>query len=384
MEVRLQKVIAASGLASRRKAEEWIAQGRVTINGKIVRELGTRIDPERDHVKVDGRHLKAVEPYAYLLLNKPKGIVSTLNDPEGRPTIDHLLHGVTLRMFPVGRLDFDTEGLMLLTNHGELAQALLHPRYHVAKVYLAKVKGVLADEEINRLAHGVELEDGMTAPAVVKKVRKAEENSWLEVTIYEGRKHQIKRMFEVVGHPVLKLKRIKFGPLALGDLLPGEFRYLTDREANTLRDLVKYRQEQEAAGIPPPQIRPPKPVRRTSAHPARPTARSSGQSASSRPQRTFSRGKPTRSRLQPMSSRGQSKRSAEQPARPGMQPRPLRGQPTRSGKPPIRSAEQSARPGGQPIRSIGKPGRAARPDARFSRPSSGNKGRPARPTRRTR
>jgi 23S rRNA pseudouridine2605 synthase len=241
--IRLQKVIAASGLASRRKAEEWIAQGRVTINGKIVRELGTHVDPERDHVKVDGRHLKSVEPYAYLLLNKPKGIVSTLNDPEGRPTIEHLLRGVTLRLFPVGRLDFDTEGLMLLTNHGELAQALLHPRYHVAKVYLAKVKGVLTDEEIDQLAQGVQLEDGMTAPAIVKKVRKAAENSWLEVTIYEGRKHQIKRMFEVVGHPVLKLKRIKFGPLALGDLLPGEFRYLTDREANKLREMLAKRFE---------------------------------------------------------------------------------------------------------------------------------------------
>lgn len=241
MEVRLQKVIAASGLASRRKAEEWIAQGRVTINGKTVRELGTRVDPERDHVKVDGRHLKGLEPYAYLMLNKPKGVVSSLNDPEGRPTIQHLLHGVSLRVFPVGRLDFDTEGLMLLTNHGELAQALLHPRYHVAKVYLAKAKGVLDDEQIRQLACGIRLDDGMTAPATLKKVRKVEENSWLEVTIFEGRKHQVKRMFEAVGHPVLKLKRIKFGPLSLGDLAPGEFRYLTDREANALRDLMKRR-----------------------------------------------------------------------------------------------------------------------------------------------
>jgi 23S rRNA pseudouridine2605 synthase len=311
MEVRLQKVIAASGLASRRKAEEWIAQGRVTINGKIVRELGTRIDPERDHVKVDGRHLKGVEPYAYLLLNKPKGIVSTLNDPEGRPTIDNLLHGVTLRLFPVGRLDFDTEGLMLLTNHGELAQALLHPRYHVAKVYLAKVKGVLNDEEINQLAQGVKLEDGMTAPAMVKKVRKAEENSWLEVTIYEGRKHQIKRMFEVVGHPVLKLKRIKFGPLVLGDLLPGEFRYLTDREANTLRSIFKYKQEQEAAGIPPRPIRPQKPLRSAPTHPARHSARSAGQ--------------PTR-------SAGKTARPARQPARPPRRPADSSGRPARRGR----------------------------------------------------
>lgn len=269
MEVRLQKVIAASGLASRRKAEEWIAQGRVTINGKIVRELGTRIDPERDHVKVNGRHLKEVEPYTYIVLNKPKGIVSSLNDPEGRPTISHLLHGVTLRVFPVGRLDFDTEGLMLLTNHGELAQALLHPRYHVAKVYLTKVKGMLDDEEIAQLARGVKLDDGMTAPAIVKKVRKAEENSWLEVTIYEGRKHQVKRMFEAVRHPVLKLKRIKFGPLTLGDLPPGEFRYLTDREANTLRTIYKYKQEREAVGIPAQPVRVDKPVRRAPARPSR-------------------------------------------------------------------------------------------------------------------
>ncbi|WP_447986736.1 pseudouridine synthase [Nitrospira sp. Nam74] len=302
MEVRLQKVIAASGLASRRKAEEWIAQGRVTINGKIVRELGTRIDPERDHVKVDGRHIKGVEPYAYLLLNKPKGIVSTLNDPEGRPTIENLLHGVTLRVFPVGRLDFDTEGLMLLTNHGELAQALLHPRYHVAKVYLAKVKGVLNDEEISQLARGVKLEDGMTAPAMVKKVRKAEENSWLEVTIYEGRKHQIKRMFEVVGHPVLKLKRIKFGPLALGDLLPGEFRYLTDREANTLRAIFKYKQEQELEGIQPESVRLQKPVRRSPARSPRQPARSAGQPMRSGWQPTPSPGKPARPARQPAGS----------------------------------------------------------------------------------
>jgi 23S rRNA pseudouridine2605 synthase len=348
MEVRLQKVIAASGLASRRKAEEWIAQGRVTINGKIVRELGTRIDPERDHVKVDGKHIKGIEPYAYLLLNKPKGLVSTLNDPEGRPTIASLLHGVTLRIFPVGRLDFDTEGLMLLTNHGELAQALLHPRYHVSKVYLAKVKGVLNDEEISRLAQGVTLEDGMTAPAMVKKVRKAEENSWLEVTIYEGRKHQIKRMFEVVGHPVLKLKRIKFGPLVLGDLLPGEFRYLTDREANTLRAIFKYKQEQEAAGIPPPPMRPPKAARSVRTHPARPSAGPTGQ---------------------PIRSGRSSMRAGERPTGSA-------GQPTRPPGKPTRSVER-------PARYAGQPGRPDQPPARFPRRPSDSTGRPVRRVRRT-
>jgi 23S rRNA pseudouridine2605 synthase len=241
MEIRLQKLIASTGLASRRKAERMIAEGLVTVNGKVVRELGTKVDPSRDHVKVNGRHLRAVQPYVYLMLNKPKGVVSTLEDPEGRPTVKDLLRGVSVRVFPVGRLDFDSQGLMLLTNHGELAQALLHPRYHVLKTYLIKVKGVLTREEMDQLARGVTLEDGPTGPATVRPVRKAEQNSWLEITIHEGRKHQVKRMLEAVGHPVLKLARVRFGPLSLGDLEPGEFRYLTDREANAIRDLVRSR-----------------------------------------------------------------------------------------------------------------------------------------------
>ncbi|GIW55742.1 MAG: hypothetical protein KatS3mg082_2146 [Nitrospiraceae bacterium] len=171
MEIRLQKLIAGTGLASRRKAERMIAEGLVTVNGKVVRELGTKVDPSRDHVKVNGRHLRAVQPYVYLMLNKPKGVVSTLEDPEGRPTVKDLLRGVSVRVFPVGRLDCDSEGLMLLTNHGELAQALLHPRYHVPKTYLIKVKGVLTREDMDRLARGVTLEgradragDGQAGP----------------------------------------------------------------------------------------------------------------------------------------------------------------------------------------------------------------------------
>ncbi|MGH7163988.1 MAG: pseudouridine synthase [Nitrospiraceae bacterium] len=239
--VRLQKVIADSGLSSRRKAEEMIAAGRVTVNGRVVRELGTKVDPARDHVKVDGRHLKPVPPHVFVMLNKPKGCVSSLSDPAGRPTITDLLSGVRLRVFPVGRLDFDSEGLLLLTNDGALAQALLHPRYHVGKTYAIKVKGVLSEDEIASLERGVVLEDGPTGKAIVKKGGKAEKNSWLELTIFEGRKHQVKRMLEAVGHPVLKLTRVRFGPLALGDLQPGRYRYLTDREANTIRDMVKDR-----------------------------------------------------------------------------------------------------------------------------------------------
>src|SRR2546426_9873903 len=250
MEVRLQKIIAGTGLASRRKAEEWIASGRVTVNGKVVTELGTKVDPDRVHIKVDGKHLSSTQPYVYLLLNKPKNVMSTLDDPGGRPTVKDYLRGISVRVFPVGRLDFDSEGLMLLTNHGDLAQTLLHPRYHVPKTYLIKVKGVLRDDEIKSLERGVELEDGVTSPARVKKVRKAEQNSWLEITIHEGRKHQVKRMLEVVGHPVSKLIRVRFGPLTLRDLAAGEFRYLTDREANAVRDLVRDRTSSETREQP--------------------------------------------------------------------------------------------------------------------------------------
>jgi 23S rRNA pseudouridine2605 synthase len=219
----------------------------------VITELGTKVDPARDHVKVDGKHLSAAQPFVYLVLHKPKNVMSTLDDPGGRPTVKDYLRGVSVRVFPVGRLDFDSEGLMLLTNNGELAQALLHPRYHVPKTYLIKVKGVLLDEEIRRLEQGVKLEDGMTSPAHVKKVRKAEQNSWLELTIREGRKHQVKRMLESVGHPVIKLVRVRMGPLSLDNLEPGEYRFLTDREANALRELVEERMAAVERGALPTQ-----------------------------------------------------------------------------------------------------------------------------------
>jgi 23S rRNA pseudouridine2605 synthase len=248
--VRLQKLIAGTGLASRRKAEALISAGRVTVNGKVVTELGTKVDPGCDHVKVDGKHISQAQPHVYLMLNKPKHVMSTLDDPGGRPTVKDFLRGISVRVFPVGRLDFDSEGLMLLTNNGDLAQALLHPRYHVPKTYLIKLKGVLTNEEIRELECGVELDDGMTSPATVKKIRKAEQNSWIEITIHEGRKHQVKRMLEAVGHPVLRLMRIKMGPLLLGALEPGEFRYLEDREANALRALVEQRKAAAEHGQP--------------------------------------------------------------------------------------------------------------------------------------
>jgi 23S rRNA pseudouridine2605 synthase len=237
-QVRLQKVIARSGLVSRRAAETLIQEGRVTVNGETVTVLGTCIDPNRDHVKVNGRHLKPQPPDLFLMLHKPAGYVSTMNDPLNRPAIAALLDTGSIRTFPVGRLDCDSEGLLLLTNNGEIAQACLHPRNHVTKTYLVKIKGSLENEDMTKLKKGLLLKDGPTAPAHVRRIRQSEANSWIEMTIIEGRNHQVKRMLECVGHPVLKLKRIKFGPLALGDLPIGSSRYLTDEEANALRALL--------------------------------------------------------------------------------------------------------------------------------------------------
>ena len=236
--VRLQKIIAGSGISSRRKAEEYIRHGLVTVNGETVMTLGTKVDPLHDHIKVNGRHLKSTLPDMFVMLNKPVGYLSTLHDPDGRPTIKQLMPKPSLRLFPVGRLDFDSEGLLLLTNNGDIAQACLHPTHHVQKTYLVKVKGVLEDSQVQQLRRGIALDDGQTAPAKVKKAGKAQANSWIEITIHEGRKHQVKRMFDHIGHPVIRLKRIQFGPLNLGKLLPGKTRYLTDKEANDLRHLV--------------------------------------------------------------------------------------------------------------------------------------------------
>jgi pseudouridine synthase len=237
MEERLQKIIARAGITSRRKAEEFILEGRVKVNGRVVTELGSKADPERDHVKVDGKLIHFKQPRAYLILNKPKGYVTTLSDPEGRPTVLDLLKGVRQRVFPVGRLDYDTEGLLLLTNDGDLAHALMHPSYEVPKTYLAKVKGVLTDDKIKKLEKGVPLPDGKTAPCSIKKVRKTQENSWLEVTLHEGKKRQVRRMLERVGHPVLKLKRIRYAFLELAGLLPGQYRHLSPQEVKRLKAL---------------------------------------------------------------------------------------------------------------------------------------------------
>jgi 23S rRNA pseudouridine2605 synthase len=203
MEKRLQKILSEMGIASRRKTEELITEGRVTVNGRIA-ILGMKADPARDHIKVDGKLLLRPEPRVYMIFNKPRGTVTSLYDPEGRHTVKDCLKGVRYKVFPVGRLDYDSEGLLLLTNDGDFAHAVLHPSKKIPKTYLVKVKGEPEDEKVGKLKSGIRLEDGLTAPARVRKISKTENNSWLEITIHEGRKRQVRRMFDKIGHPVLK------------------------------------------------------------------------------------------------------------------------------------------------------------------------------------
>jgi 23S rRNA pseudouridine2605 synthase len=233
--VRLQKFLADAGIASRREGERLIQAGRVEVNGRVVTALGVRVEPERDQVRVDGRRVRSVERRAYYLLNKPKGTITSASDPEGRPTVVELLQGVRERVFPVGRLDWSSEGLLILTNDGDLAYRLTHPANHVAKVYRVKVKGSVEEDDLRALRRGLILDGRRTLPARVERIS-GQVNSWLEVTLYEGRKNQIRRMLDRLGHRVQKLKRIAIGPIRDRALKPGEWRRLTPDEIRRLRE----------------------------------------------------------------------------------------------------------------------------------------------------
>ncbi len=239
MENRLQKALSQIGIASRRKAEKLIAEGRVTVNGKTA-VLGMKADPAKDHIKIDGKLVARPEPKVYLIFNKPRGVVTSLSDPEARPTVKDYIGDVRYRVYPVGRLDYDSEGLLLLTNDGDFAQAILHPSKKIPKSYLVKVKGEPGEDEIRKLSAGIRLEDGITAPAKLQKVRAAESNTWLEITIHEGRKRQIRRMLEQTGHRVLKLKRTGINGIRLGNLKPGGYRYLRPEEISKIKKEVDY------------------------------------------------------------------------------------------------------------------------------------------------
>jgi 23S rRNA pseudouridine2605 synthase len=234
MEERLQKLLSQAGIASRRQAERMIIEGRVTVNGTTVTELGVKADPARDAVKVDGKPVQIAEKRVYVILNKPVGYVTTMKDPQGRPIVTDLLKGLDVRVFPVGRLDYNTEGLLILTNDGEWANKLAHPRHEVEKEYHVRVRGRVAREQVARLAGGLDLEDGRTAPAQVKVVRESESNTWVSVTIHEGRYRQVRRMCEAVSLVVVRLRRVRYGAVELGSLKPGEYRLLTREEVSGL------------------------------------------------------------------------------------------------------------------------------------------------------
>ena len=238
MEVRLQKIIAAAGIASRRAAEKLIAEGRVQVNGTTVTELGTKADPEVDDIRVDERRVKQAQRPRYFLLNKPRGYVTTRSDPEHRPTVLDLLKGVREYVYPVGRLDFDSEGLLILTNDGDLAATLTHPKHEVERVYEAQVLGVPDAHDIERLSRGIVLDGRRTAPAQVELLRDRRtegDTSVLRVTIHEGRTRQVRKMADAIGHPVRTLKRVRIGPIADKNLKLGTYRELTPEEVRKLR-----------------------------------------------------------------------------------------------------------------------------------------------------
>ncbi len=244
---RLQKVMARSGICSRRDAEELIRQGLVTVNGRVA-TLGMKVDPETDHVRVEGKRLPPPEPFRYILLHKPRGVVTTCEDPEERTTVLDLLEGrVRERVFPVGRLDYHSEGLLLLTNDGELAARVTHPRYGVVREYLVKVRGDLSDREVARLKRGARIDGVLVRPRSVRREHRTKKagNSWWTIEVTEGRTHEVRELFFRVGHPVQRLKRTAIGPLRDRELPPGTFRDLEPDELEALRRAVRSERRRE-------------------------------------------------------------------------------------------------------------------------------------------
>lgn len=234
---RLQKVLAQAGIASRRKCEELILAGKVEVNDEVVTQLGVKVNPAEDVIKVNGKLIKPEEKI-YVILHKPKGVITSVSDPHGRRVVTDYLKGIKQRVYPVGRLDYDTEGLLLLTNDGEFANLLMHPSHHVPRTYLAYVNGVPHGDVLDKLRSGITLDDGKTLPAEVEyyDVIPEENRAVISITIYEGRNRQVRRMFESVGFPVKRLRRVQFGTISLGGLPRGKYRILSAQEVKELRD----------------------------------------------------------------------------------------------------------------------------------------------------
>src|SRR5580692_839254 len=294
---RLQKIIAAAGVASRRKSEELITSGRVLLNGQVVTQLGTKADPQTDHIRVDGKLLQGPERFTYVVLNKPRGYVTTVSDEKKRPTVMDLVQKVKGRVYPVGRLDWASEGLILMTNDGALANALMKPASHVPKVYVVKVAGQPEETKLDKLRRGVSIaEKGgrrvRTAPAKIRLIREGD-NPWLEVTIIEGRNRQVRKMFEEVGHHVEKIRRVQYGPLAL-DVPPGDWRNLTLLEVAKLKSA--------ASGV-------------KVASPPSPSIPLHAPKAAAKPLRVFKSAKPARASKFPHPSRSPKPHPSSKPTR---------------------------------------------------------------------
>jgi 23S rRNA pseudouridine2605 synthase len=251
--VRLQKILADRGLASRRKAEDLIREGRVSINGQTAR-IGEKADPDRDIIRVDGQRIAPSPEKVYVLFNKPKSVVTTLADPEGRTTVMDMVKLPKVHLFPVGRLDYDAEGVLLLTNDGDFAHRLSHPSYEIPRTYWVKLQGKPQKEELQKLSRGVLLEDGPTAPCRIHPLRETEGNQWVEMTLHEGRNRQVKRMWEKLGYHVLKLKRVSFSGLQAVGMKPGDFRILRPPEVQRLKSQISFSAQKRKISKPGPSV----------------------------------------------------------------------------------------------------------------------------------
>ncbi|MEA2162873.1 MAG: rRNA synthase [Thermoanaerobaculia bacterium] len=336
---RLQKIIAHAGVSSRREAEAMIREGRVTLNGRVVTELGTRADPDRDHIKVDGKLITKAEPHRYILLYKPKEVMTTVEDPQGRRTVIDLVRGIRERIYPVGRLDFHSEGLVLLTNDGELAFKVSHPTHGSVKTYSVKVRGVPDERMVEKLRRGITLDGKRTLPCDIERMhttgkRDDEGNSWFEVKLREGRTQQIRKMFQAIGHPVSKLRRVAIGPISDPKLTPGVWRELTKQEVKLLESMKEAK---------------PAKARRTA---ARPVSRKKPAAAGKRPA-------PARSKARPAASRASASRAETRSStRRTPSPRPATPRPKVTASSKSSGGKKSAprRAGARPTRSSARRG----------------------------
>ncbi|MGF7399552.1 pseudouridine synthase [Thermoanaerobacterium thermosaccharolyticum] len=233
---RLQKYLAECGIASRRKCEQLILDGKIKVNGTVIKNLGIKIDPDKDIVEYDGRVVAKVQHNIYIMLNKPTGFITTVKDQFGRPSVLDIIK-IKDRIYPVGRLDYDTSGLLLLTNDGDIANKLMHPKHEIDKVYIAKIRGIPDDKDLDRFRNGLLLDNRLTAKAKIEILKKINNDALVKIVIHEGRNRQIRRMCELIGHPVMTLKRIKIGDLELGNLKVGQWRYLSGEEVQYLKNL---------------------------------------------------------------------------------------------------------------------------------------------------